>query len=161
MDSDLDQPRRNGARSRGDSATSHHCHLRHREWWQFNDATAHQRHPANDVTEALIRVTGKKGTAYRAHIPGFRIAGKTGTAQKIEDGHYSKQHHITSFVGYVPAQKPAFCMLVLFDQTRLSEHEDVGGITAAPVFKTMGYEPDPAIILQDKEDAKNLARNER
>ncbi len=124
---------------------------------------------ANDVTQALIRVTGKKGTAYRAHIPGFQIAGKTGTAQKIEDGHYSKLHHITTFVGYVPAHKPAFCMLVLFDQTRLGEHEDVGGITAAPVFKTiaeqslayMGYEPDPAIILQDKEDAKNLARNER
>ena len=124
---------------------------------------------AKDVTEALIRVTGKKGTASRAHISGFRIAGKTGTAQKIEDGRYSKEHHVSTFVGFVPAEKPAFCMLVLFDEARVSAHEDTGGMLAAPVFKTiaeqslayMGYTPDPSVILQEKEEAKTLARNER
>ncbi len=124
---------------------------------------------AKDVTEALIRVTGKKGTATRAHISGFQVAGKTGTAEKIEDGHYSHEHHVTSFVGFVPAAKPAFCMLVLFDQARVPGHEDTGGMIAAPVFKSiaeqslayLGYEPDPALILQEKEESKALARNGR
>ncbi len=124
---------------------------------------------AGKVREALIRVTGKKGTASRAHIPGFRIAGKTGTSQKIEDGHYSKEDHITSFVGYVPADDPAFCMAIIFDQAQVSDHEDVGGFVAAPVFKViaeqslayLGIQPDPILLQQEKDEAKALAKNGR
>ncbi len=136
---------------------------------QIVRANVVKQQTAKAVTNALIRVTGRKGTASRAHISGFQVAGKTGTAQKIEDGRYSNNHHVSSFVGFVPAEKPAFCMLVLFDQARVPAHEDTGGTIAAPVFKTiaeqslayMGYEPDPALILQEKEEAKALARNGR
>jgi cell division protein FtsI/penicillin-binding protein 2 len=114
---------------------------------------------AAKVTDALIKVTGKKGTAKLAHIPGYNIAGKTGTAQKIEDGHYSHEHHITSFVGFVPAEKPAFCLLVVFDQAQVKSNEDVGGLVAAPVFHAiaerslayLGVAPDPVLLQQEKE----------
>ncbi len=114
---------------------------------------------ASKVTDALVKVTGKKGTAKLAHIPGFNVAGKTGTAQKIEDGRYSHDHHITSFVGYVPAENPAFCMLVVFDQAQVKPNEDVGGLVAAPVFRAiaertlahLGIQPDPVLLQQQKE----------
>ena len=118
---------------------------------------------AGKVRDALIKVTGKQGTAKLAHIPGFNVAGKTGTAQKVEDGHYSHEHHITSFVGFVPAEKPAFCLLVIFDQAQVKASEDVGGLVAGPVFRTiseralshLGIQPDPVLLQQEKE--QNLA----
>ena len=124
---------------------------------------------AAKVREALIRVTGKKGTALRAHIPGFRVAGKTGTSQKIVDGRYTNDDHITSFVGYVPADEPAFCMAVVFDEAQVPNNEDVGGFVAAPVFKTiaeqtlsyLGIQPDPILLQQEKDEAKALAKNGR
>ncbi len=124
---------------------------------------------AAKVREALIRVTGKKGTASRAHIPGFRIAGKTGTSQKIEDGHYSTEDHITSFVGYVPADDPAFCIALVFDEAQVPHNEDVGGIVAAPVFKLiaeqslayLGIQPDPILLQQETDEAKALVKNGR
>jgi cell division protein FtsI (penicillin-binding protein 3) len=124
---------------------------------------------AVQVRDALIKVTGKKGTASRAHIPGFNVAGKTGTAQKVEDGHYSHDHHVTSFVGFVPAEKPAFCMIVLFDQAKVPSNEDVGGLVAAPVFRSiaeralahLGIEPDPALLQQETGENLKLAKADR
>ena len=121
---------------------------------------------AAKIRDALIKVTGKKGTASRAHIPGYVVAGKTGTAQKVEDGHYSHEHHITTFVGFVPAEKPAFCMLVLFDQAAVKPNEDTGGLVAAPVFRSiaertlhhLGIEPDPLLLQQDKDATLELAK---
>ena len=121
---------------------------------------------AGKVRDALIKVTGRQGTAKLAHIPGFDVAGKTGTAQKIEDGHYSHEHHITSFVGFVPAEKPAFCLLVIFDEAKVTAHEDVGGLVAAPVFRTiaeralshLGVAPDPVLLQQEKEQNLALAK---
>jgi len=121
---------------------------------------------AGKVREALIRVTGKQGTAKLAHIPGFNVAGKTGTAQKYENGRPSHEHHVTSFVGFVPAEKPAFCLLVIFDQAKVTPHEDVGGLVAAPVFRTiaeralshLGVEPDPVLLQQEKNQNLILAK---
>ena len=121
---------------------------------------------AGKVRDALIKVTGKKGTASRAHIPGFNVAGKTGTAQKVEDGHYSHDHHFTSFIGFVPAEKPAFCLTVIFDQADVKSSEDVGGMVAAPVFKAiaekalayLGVQPDPILLQRDKAEEITLAK---
>ncbi len=124
---------------------------------------------AAKVREALVKVTGRQGTAKAAHIGGYNVAGKTGTAQKLlEDSktgkkYYSHDKHVTSFVGFVPAENPAFCMLVIFDEARVSPHEDVGGLVAAPVFRAiaeralvhLGVAPDPVLLQQEKE--KNLA----
>jgi cell division protein FtsI/penicillin-binding protein 2 len=124
---------------------------------------------ATKIRDALIKVTGKKGTASRAHIPGFDVAGKTGTAQKYEDGHPSHDHHVTSFIGFVPAEKPAFCLIVVIDQAQVKPWEDTGGLVAAPVFRSiaekslayLGVQPDPILIQREKEMELQLAKSGR
>jgi len=109
---------------------------------------------ALNMREMLTGVVAKTGTAIRARIPGYNVAGKTGTAQKIVDGQYSHSLHVTSFVGFFPAEAPKIACIVVFDETHLPSNEDVGGITAAPVFakigaraaKYLGLEPDPALM---------------
>ncbi len=127
---------------------------------------------ATKVRDALIKVTGKQGTAKLAHIDGFNVAGKTGTAQKLLDDpktgkkYYSHDKHLTSFVGFVPAEKPAFCLLVIIDEARVTAHEDVGGLVAAPVFHAiaeralahLGVAPDPVMLQQDKNQKLILAK---
>lgn len=130
---------------------------------------------ADQMRDALIKVTGKQGTAKAAHIPGYNTAGKTGSAQKlVEDPktgkkYYSHEKHVTSFVGFVPAEKPAFCLLVIIDEARVSGHEDVGGLVAAPIFRTiaersltyLGVPPDPALLQQEKNPNLILAKSGR
>lgn len=86
------------------------------------------------VTEALIEVTGPKGTAKAAQVPGFGVAGKTGTAQKLENGHYTNDKSVCSFVGFMPAEAPVFALLVLVDEPRETRQKAVGGLVAAPAF---------------------------
>jgi len=75
----------------------------------------------------------ERGTAKRAQIGGFTIAGKTGTAQKLENGRYSKTDHFGSFVGFMPSRNPAIAMIVVIDAAKaVSDH---GGVAAAPVFQ--------------------------
>ena len=76
----------------------------------------------------------EEGTATSAQIPGYSIAGKTGTAQKIgEDGRYSQDRFVASFVGFVPASRPALTILVVLDEPRGRLYH--GGDIAAPVFQ--------------------------
>jgi membrane peptidoglycan carboxypeptidase len=71
------------------------------------------------------------GTGKAARIPGYRVAGKTGTAQKaVPSGGYGEEH-VASFVGYVPARRPALAMVVVLDSPQGLYH---GGDVAAPVF---------------------------
>jgi cell division protein FtsI (penicillin-binding protein 3)/stage V sporulation protein D (sporulation-specific penicillin-binding protein) len=127
---------------------------------------------AGKVRDALIKVTGRQGTAKLAHIPGFNTAGKTGTAQKLLDDpktgkkYYSHDRHVTSFVGFVPAEKPAFCLLVILDEAKVPSNEDVGGLVAAPVFRAiaerslsyLGIAPDPVLLQQEKDQKLILAK---
>ena len=75
----------------------------------------------------------ERGTAKAAQIEGFAIAGKTGTAAKSIDGHYSTTAYNVSFAGFVPSRKPAFTILVVID----SPHKvsPYGGTVAAPIFQ--------------------------
>ena len=90
---------------------------------------------ARDVTEILERVVSPKGTAPLAAVPGLKIAGKTGTAQKADlvHGGYSRGR-IASFVGYFPADDPQVVMLVIVDDPQTTIW---GGTAAAPVFRTV------------------------
>jgi cell division protein FtsI/penicillin-binding protein 2 len=88
------------------------------------------------TTQALTQVVTKEGTALKAAIPGFKVAGKTGTAQKIVDGKYSNDKVVSSFCGYFPAEKPEVCIYVMLDDPKAKEH--TGGAVAAPIFKEMG-----------------------
>lgn len=91
------------------------------------------------VREALVQVVSKRGTASQASVPGFTVAGKTGTAQKTDDhGRITHEKYVVSFSGYMPAENPAFVALVLFDEAQTKPGENYGGLVAAPVFARIG-----------------------
>ncbi len=75
------------------------------------------------------------GTAHSAAIPGYRLAGKTGTAQKVIDGHYSQTRFVANFIGFAPARKPVLAGLVAIDEPRAGITS--GGLVAAPVFSAI------------------------
>lgn len=75
-----------------------------------------------------------EGTAKRAQIDGFTIAGKTGTAQKLINGHYSHSDHYASFVGFLPSRNPAIAIVVVIDSAK-GPNGDHGGTVAAPIFQ--------------------------
>jgi cell division protein FtsI (penicillin-binding protein 3) len=75
----------------------------------------------------------ERGTAKSAQIPGYTIAGKTGTAAKILDGRYSKSEYNASFVGFLPSRQPALTIIVVIDSPHGNGY--TGGVVAAPVFK--------------------------
>jgi cell division protein FtsI (penicillin-binding protein 3) len=76
------------------------------------------------------------GTAKRAQIPGYTIAGKTGTAQKLIDGRYSHSDHYASFVGFLPSRAPELAIVVVIDSAK-GPNGDHGGMVAAPIFRTI------------------------
>ena len=90
-------------------------------------------------TAALLAqlLTGvvREGTAKGYDIPGFELAGKTGTAQKIVDGKYSTTHHVTSFVGFFPASRPQVVLSVIVDDPQVAGGQSYGRVVAAPAFK--------------------------
>jgi cell division protein FtsI (penicillin-binding protein 3)/stage V sporulation protein D (sporulation-specific penicillin-binding protein) len=94
---------------------------------------------ARQVTNALKGVVSVKGTAALARVSGFVVAGKTGTAEKIDPkGGYMPGKYIVSFCGYLPADKPAFICLVMLDDAQTKPDQDYGGMVAGPVFSRIG-----------------------
>ena len=88
------------------------------------------------MSRLLVGVVSPKGTAPRAVIPGYEVAGKTGTTQKIIDGRYSSSHHVGSFVGFFPASRPRLVISVIIDDARLNGTA-YGATVAGPSFKTI------------------------
>lgn len=88
---------------------------------------------AQTVTRMMEMTTEEGGTATNARVPGFRVAGKTGTAQKVDavTGGYSQDKWVASFVGFLPVEDPRLVMLVVIDEPKVGHY---GGLTAAPVF---------------------------
>ena len=83
---------------------------------------------------AIMEQVVERGTAKRAQIEGYTIAGKTGTAQKLEGGHYSHADHFGSFVGFLPSRNPVVAIIVVIDSAK-GPNGDHGGLVAAPIFK--------------------------
>ena len=75
----------------------------------------------------------ERGTAKSAQIDGYTIAGKTGTASKLVNGHYSRSDYNASFVGFVPSRQPALTIIVVIDSPHGRGY--TGGVVAAPIFK--------------------------
>ena len=75
----------------------------------------------------------ERGTAKSAQIDGYTIAGKTGTASKLVNGHYSRSEYNASFVGFVPSRQPALTIIVVIDSPHGRGY--TGGVVAAPIFK--------------------------
>jgi cell division protein FtsI/penicillin-binding protein 2 len=83
-----------------------------------------------EMVTALKTVVTREGTAVQAGLEHYTVAGKTGTAQKVEHGQYV-QKFFSSFIGFFPADNPELCILVVMDEPRDSHY---GGMVAAPVF---------------------------
>ena len=86
---------------------------------------------AAQVREMLEGVLEAGGTASAVSVPGYTLAGKTGTAQVAEDGTYSETKYVASFIGFAPAQDPQLLVGVVVDQP---QGEIYGGSVAAPAF---------------------------
>jgi cell division protein FtsI/penicillin-binding protein 2 len=91
-----------------------------------------QASTAQKVARMLEGVIGPRGTAPEAKIPGYILAGKTGTAQKPIAGGYSSFKYFASFIGFAPARNPRLLVAVMVDEP---QGEIYGGIVAAPAFQ--------------------------
>lgn len=100
---------------------------------------------ANAVRGMMERAAGPGGTAPRARIPGYRVAGKTSTAHKAVGGRYTNTY-VAAFVGFAPASAPRVIVAVMIDEPSAGGH--YGGTVAAPVF---------AAVAQDTLRALNVA----
>src|SRR5919204_3837214 len=91
---------------------------------------------AREIGDALRGVVSDRGTAAAAAVPGFTIAGKTGTAQKVDPrGGYEHGKYVVSFAGYLPAEHPEFVGLVVLDDAHTSKPElNYGGLFAGRGF---------------------------
>jgi cell division protein FtsI (penicillin-binding protein 3) len=87
---------------------------------------------AETLNDLLIGVV-ERGTGKEAKILNMKIAGKTGTSQKVIDGEYSKRSYTSSFIGYFPADDPQIVVAVIIDAPKSGEY--YGGLVAAPIFK--------------------------
>jgi cell division protein FtsI (penicillin-binding protein 3) len=86
---------------------------------------------ASEIREMLEGVLAPGGTASQVSVPGYTLAGKTGTAQVAENGTYSETKYVASFIGFAPAQNPQLLAAVIVNEP---EGEIYGGSVAAPAF---------------------------
>ena len=104
---------------------------------------------------SMLRGVVLEGTCTAAAIPGYTVAGKTGTAAKVDpNGHYSTTNYVASFVGMVPATKPRLVIMAMVDEPRGAIW---GGVVAAPAFQQIAR-----FCLQHLEvppDAPSTAKN--
>lgn len=95
---------------------------------------------SDEIIKCLKYTTKIGGTARRADIPGFTEGGKTSTAKKLINGHYSETVYCPSFIGFTPASQPAFMLIVTLDEPEYGYEAGVGlkhhgGTCCAPVFR--------------------------
>jgi cell division protein FtsI (penicillin-binding protein 3)/stage V sporulation protein D (sporulation-specific penicillin-binding protein) len=108
---------------------------------------------ARTMSRLLVGVVQKGGTAPMAEIPGFEVAGKTGTTQKIVDGRYSTRHHVGSFIGFFPASNPRVVVSVIIDDARL-RGTAYGSTVAAPSFKAIAEQLIQYLSISPTEPAR-------
>ena len=103
---------------------------------------------ANEVLQMLNSVVSNYGTAPLANIPGFKVAGKTGTSHKVANGRFLKNSYNAIFAGIAPLKDPRVVIVVWIDNPQKSHIYSAGGISAAPVFssiarKSLAYMREP------------------
>jgi cell division protein FtsI (penicillin-binding protein 3) len=106
---------------------------------------------AAEMRHMLEQAAGPGGTAPKAQVMGYRVAGKTGTAHKLVDGAYSENKYVGSFVGFAPVSNPRIVVAVMIDEP--TDGVYYGGDVAAPVFsavvggalRSLNVEPDSPI----------------
>ncbi len=102
---------------------------------------------SKQVREALESVVAL-GTGRGAYVDNYRVGGKTGTAQKAQDGHYLENNHIVSFIGFAPADKPEIVVYVAVDNPKGTQQ--FGGVVAAPIVGNMLEDMLPALGVEKR-----------
>lgn len=102
------------------------------------------------MTRLLTDVVGPEGTAGRAALPGYLVAGKTGTSRKLVEGRYVSDQHVGSFSGFFPASEPRVVITVVVDNARLPGSA-YGGVVAAPAFRQIGQRLIPHLAIKKPE----------
>ena len=126
---------------------------------------------ARKLTRILEGVVRDKGTGVKAAIRGFCVAGKTGTAQKVDPvtKKYSNRKYVAVFFGFVPADQPRLVILVVIDEPKGVSY---GGVVAAPVFRQVGLwtlnylriNPNVQLVdkgMDEKEDGNEISGTDR
>jgi cell division protein FtsI/penicillin-binding protein 2 len=122
------------------------------------------------IRNALVEVVSPKGTAALARVAGYKVAGKTGTAQKYDEKTRLPMHdkYVVSFLGFMPAEDPAFVCLVMLDEAQVAHDKNFGGLVSAPIFSRIGEkaarylglppspEPPPGSIMAGQGNAQPI-----
>ncbi len=117
---------------------------------------------AQQIGKALRGVVSDRGTAKGAEVPGFVIAGKTGTAQRVDPkGGYDRDKFVVSFAGYLPADHPEFVGLVVLDDAQTTPEQNYGGTVAGPIFAHIATEAVRYLDLQPHEEIRKAVPVER
>ena len=106
----------------------------------------------SEMMRYLMRLNVEKGTARKADVPGYYIGGKTGTADKVINGHYSKTTVLTDFMAVLPADEPRYLLLIMLDDPKVLPETHgfktsgwnavpVGGAVVARIAPLLGIEP--------------------
>ena len=121
---------------------------------------------AKIITDVMMMVVSEDGTGRKACIPGFEVAGKTGTAQKFDPatGSFSKSKLTSSFMGFVPAREPRIAILVVIDEP---DGKGYGGTVAAPAFKAIAEQtlsylkvfPQPKFLSKVASKGNSIPKN--
>jgi cell division protein FtsI (penicillin-binding protein 3) len=111
--------------------------------------TAETAQTLGTMLESVVTV----GTGSKAAVAGYRVAGKTGTSQKIDPdtGAYSSALSVASFAGYVPADDPRMTIIVIVDEPR---GEAWGGTVAAPIFRRVAEQSLTYLGISSQEPTK-------
>lgn len=119
---------------------------------------------AREVRAMLEMAVQPGGTAPKAQIPGYRVAGKTGTAHKLEGGQYANKY-VSSFVGFAPVSDPRLIIAIMIDEPSGGKH--YGGDVAGPVFagvmggalRTLGIAPDAPLHVEGSPPGVKVAQS--
>ena len=121
----------------------------------FSDETSYRM-------RALLRLVVTKGTGKNADAPGYRVGGKTGTAQKLINGHYSQTINITSFAGVFPMDEPRYVIVVMLDEPKATPKTfgfSTAGWNVAPVVSRTISRIAPMLgVLPDKNREPDMSQ---
>jgi cell division protein FtsI (penicillin-binding protein 3) len=103
----------------------------------------------------LMRLNAEKGTASTANVPGYYVGGKTGTAEKVINGRYSKTKLMTDFMAILPSDKPRYMLLIMLDEPQASKETHgyaTAGWNAAPTAQKVLVRVAPLLGLTPRFD---------
>jgi cell division protein FtsI (penicillin-binding protein 3) len=110
---------------------------------------------AQELIPMMESVVTSDGTALKAAVPGYRVAGKTGTAHKAMNGGYSSDQYMSTFVGMAPASHPKVVLVVVMDSP---SGQYYGGLVSAPVFSRIMAETLRLMNVEPDKSAEHLAQ---